>query len=199
MIRMNLETKQDVLRFCEIRRREMVACFDRLGRYECNGYSFGAYVFATHELRAPADPSHVDDHKPGKKLARVEAQLVRLPRFIAEMLPPEQHTLAFREVLKSYAKATRSIGVVTMTEMWHVETSGKTQQEALEARLRIAPRLEDAPERGERLMMQLEHSSAGRHIWYAEIKRHPSRVETWQVKVFDDAQGRLSNVVDWRS
>lgn len=196
---MNLETKEGVLRFCELRRREMVGCFERLGRYECNGYSFGAYVFATHELQGTAEPIGPDDFKTGKRLAHVKAEHVRLPRFIGQILPPEQHTLAFREVVKSYAQITRSMGALIMTEMWHAVTTGRTKEEAMAARASLPERLVDMPERGERLMMQLEHSATGRCIWYAEIKRNPTRVEPWQEPTIGDAQGRLSNLVDWRS
>jgi hypothetical protein len=45
----DLSTTAGVLRFCELRRAEMVRCFERLGRFEMNEFSFGAYVFAERD------------------------------------------------------------------------------------------------------------------------------------------------------
>lgn len=197
---MNLETKQDVLRFCELRRAEMVRCFERLGRFECNGYSFGAYVFATHAMQTPADPTQLDDYKPGRKLGRVEAQLCRLPPLIYDLLPPEQHTAVFGHVVKAFAKVTRSVGALLMSETWHVSYAGKAAGKSPEEiRGELPENLEDAPGRREALFMHLEHGLTGRRIWFAQIQRNPTLVEPWQENPMEDAKGRLVDLVDWRS
>jgi hypothetical protein len=188
----DLSTPQGVLRFCEMRRAEMVRCFERIGRFEANGYAFCAYVFATHEAKAPAELTP-EAWKPGPKLARVEPTLCQLPDWVMDQFPPEVHTQILGKTLGFFAKVTRALGVVLMTEMWMVSLPNKEDRAAL------PESLEHAPGRREGLMMSLEHSATGRKMWFAEIKRNPTRLEPWEERTPEDAEGRLLNLAEWRS
>lgn len=198
----DLSTKAGVLRFCELGRAEMVGCFERLGRFEMNGYSFGAYVFATHGIKVPATPDdRVDpsNWQTGGKLPRVAADLCRLPKVITDLIPPEQHTQLFAHVMRSYSRITKALGTLVMTEMWHANMTPADGQSPEEARAQLPDNLEHAPGRGEGLYMQLEHSATGRRVWWCEIKREPTRLGEWELREMEDAQGRLVNLADWQS
>ena len=188
---LDLSTTAGVLRFCQLRRNEMVECFHRLGRYESNGFACGAYVFATHNLLRPSNAAAgVDEWRTGKKLPAVEAALCRLPRVLFDVLPPRQHTTLFGDTLRAYGKITRAIGSLVMMEMWCAPG---------EKRDNLPTDLSEAPGRIEALYMMLEHSAVGRRIWVAEIKREPTRLEAWQDRTPAEAKGRLVDLTEWRS
>src|SRR5690606_13516949 len=116
---LDLSTKTGVLRFCELRRAEMVGCFATLGRYEANGFSFSAYLFATHEVISGAGGAAA--WRTGPKLPRVTAELCCMPEDLHGVLPPEHETEAFAFTMREMAKLSRAIGTLVMTEMWHAE------------------------------------------------------------------------------
>lgn len=193
MTSLDLSTKAGVLRFCELRRAEMVRCFERLGRFEMNEFSFGAYVFATHAIAAPTKPgASPDDWKTGRKLDHVTAETCRLPKVVFDMLPRQKHTELFSYTLRAYAKITRATGTVFMTEMWHATAKERSE---------LPADLEEAPDdvRMEALYMQLEHSATGRRVWVAEIKRNPTRLEPWDERDYGDMSGRMVDLSPWRS
>jgi hypothetical protein len=191
----DLSTKAGVLRFCELRRAEMVGCFERLGRFEMNGYSFGGYVFATHDVNS-------DGWKTGAKLDRVNAELCRMPKALIDQIPPGRQTEVFAHVMREFTKLTRAIGTVVMTEMWHVTMPGKPGKSAEEVRDELPDSLEHAPGRCEALYLQLEHGATGRRVWVAEIKRNPTRIEPWYEPYGPgetDMKGRLVDLAAWKS
>lgn len=187
----DLSSAHGILRFCEVRRTEMVRCFERLGRFEANGYAFCAYVFATHEANIPVDRDP-RAWKPGRKREQVEAVLCQLPAWVLAF-PPETHTSILGQMLRLFAKATRATGAVLMTEMWLVTAASREERDAM------PHSLEYANGRREGLMMSLEHSAIGRKMWFAEIKRNPTRLEPWEESTVDDAEGRLVDLTEWRS
>lgn len=187
---LDLSTSAGVLRFCELRRAEMVACFERLGRYESNGFACGAYVFATHDLLRPSKAAGIDDWRTGKRLAAVEAALCRLPSVLFDVLPPRQHTTLFGNTLRAYAKITRAIGSLVMMEMWSARAKDRDD---------LPDDLSQVPGRMESLYMMVEHSAVGRRIWLAEIKRDPTRLEPWKDATPAEAKGRLVDLTEWRS
>jgi hypothetical protein len=195
---LDLTTRAGVLRFCELRRAEMAGQFREQGRYDVNGYSFAGYVFATHAL-APhqADPSNP---KPGRKLERVAAELVTLPTYVADLFghDPTKIKDFYALAVRSFAKGTRAIGTLMMTEMWYVEARSQGRAPDL-VRDEYPESLEDADDRHEGLMMLLEHSATGRVMWRAEIKRNPSRLEPWEDMTPGDAEGRLVNLTSFMS
>jgi hypothetical protein len=192
---LDLSTEAGVLRFCELRRAEMVGCFERLGRFESNKFSFCGYVFATHAVEVPADWADLDGWKTGAKLARIAAERVRLPAKLHGVVPEAQETALFAITTRRFAKLTRAIGVLLMTEMWHVPRKTRAERDSLPGRLQDYK----GPDRGEALYVQVEHTATGRRVWAAEIKRLPTRLGPWVDRTPDDAEGRLVDLVEWRS
>jgi hypothetical protein len=201
---LDLSTAAGALRFCELRRNEMVGAFEQQGRFEANGYSFDAWVFATHEVIGPdkpgADPSA---WKTGRKLAAVKAKQLTLPKWF-ESVGPDLAKDIYSEALKGYAKLSRAIGTVFMTEMWMVSmtaTEGAPDPRADAQRQRDAlpDSLEHAPGRREGLCLWLEHSAAGSCQWLAEIQRDPTRLGAWQELRLEGAEGRFVNLTEFRS
>jgi hypothetical protein len=192
---LDLSTKAGVLRFCALRRAEMVGCFERLGRFESNGFAFCGYVFATHAVKVPSDPAELEGWKTGAKLGRVTAERVRMPAALHGVIPAEQETALFSMATRQFSKLSRSIGTLVMTETWVVTTA------TLDERKALPKRLEDyeGSDRRECLYVQLEHAATGRHIWFAEIERNPTRLAQWEEKTFTDSTGRLVNMAEWRS
>jgi hypothetical protein len=196
----HLDTKAGVLRFCELRRREMAEAFMQEGRFDVNGYSFTGYVFATHEIRTPRNPerSHIDEWKTGPKLDHVRGLGLRMPAALGMVVPDSQITLLWSRVIREYTKLTRAIGTVIMSETWLVfGPAGTTNMH--EYRDTLPDSLEDADNRQESLVMLLEHSAVGRKQWFSEIKRNPTRLEPWTEPDWADAEGRLTNLSDFRS
>jgi len=178
----NLAKAEDVLRFCADQREVMEQAWRSKGRFEANGYSFCAYVFATHAPTKPpgregGDP---DTWKPGRKLDKVEAKLCQLPPIIRVLDPSQSHTATFEPTLRAYARACAAIGSLFMGEGWFVELDAKTDEEAAEKREKLPRNLEDAPGRLEKLFMQLEHQVVGSRRWFATIHRDPARLGPWE-------------------
>lgn len=195
---LDLSTKAGVLRFCELRRAEMVGCFERLGRFESNGFSFEGYLFAAHELVVPGDRADLSGWKTGPRLSSVTARVCRMPEELHGLIPAEHETILFSRTLREMGKLTRAIGSVVMTEMWHA-TVDANERTLDEARSELPDRLENYDGRKEALFMQLEHTAVGRQIWTAEIRRNPTRLGPWLESQPDDATGRMVDLVGWRS
>lgn len=180
----DLTTIDGTLKFCADKRAEMESAFARDGRFEsAHGYSFMAWVFATHDL---------DETKlhPGKKLDRPEALACDLPRLFQALVHPRRLTDLFGKSVREFAALTRATGVLLLTEMWHATTpeGGKRSD--------LPPSLADAPGRSERLVMFLEHSEIGCRQWFAEIRRDPTRLDPWQETRNLAVGGRLVNLTD---
>lgn len=204
MTGLDLSTAAGVLRFAELRRAEMRNLFEARGRYECNGFSFGGFVFATHAIaRPPGEPPGEDplEHwKTGRKLPAVGAEPVQLFTWVFDILPPEKHTQLFSHVVRSYAQMTRAIGSLMMTECWLAHATKVPGETREQARDKLPRNLEHAPERQEALLMLLEHAALGeRRSWRATIERDPTRVGEWENYEMTDMTGRLVNLTSFRS
>lgn len=152
------------------------------GRFEANGYSFCAYVFATHAPtkppgRAGADPA---TWEPGRKLERVEARLCQLPPIVRLIDPTQSHTAAFERCLRPYARACKAIGTLFCGEGWFIGIQADSDEEAQRKRAALPRSLEDAPGRLEKLFMQLEHHAVGTRLWFSTIHRDPDRLGPWE-------------------
>lgn len=192
---MDLSTKADVLRFCELRRKEMVGCFERLGRFESpNGYSFMGYCFATHEAKGIFERKL----RTGPKLPAVEAVPLQIPRALMDVVPARQQTELFSRTVREFTRATKALGTLTMVEAWvaHAESKGRPWEEA---RKELPDSLADYEGRKEALIMWLEHSATGRMVWIADIDREPTRVLDWREQKWGDAEGRLIDLAGWQS
>jgi hypothetical protein len=195
----HLDTSAGVLRFCELRRREMAEGFTREGRFEVRGQSFAGYVFATHEVGSP--PSRgapIEAWKVGAKRAHVEAIPVYLPEWAGALIEPHQATELFSQCVRQYTRLTRAIGTLVMSEIWTVRLEGDREQ-AKAARDALPRSLEDADNRRESLFMMLEHSATGQRQWWSAIKRNPTRLEPWTEAKMDDAEGRLIGLSNYQS
>jgi hypothetical protein len=187
----DLSTKAGVMRFCELRRAEMAADFNRVGRYECNGFAYGGYVFAQHGLRGPPGLAP-EDWATGPKLPRITALPVTLPRIIGETMPWQQITSFFARTVREYSRATRATGVLFMTEAWRTEVEGDKPPD------RAYGWVEKQANRKEALMMMLEHPQHGRQMWMADILREPTRLEPWREHGGTVGKGRLANMMGWQ-
>lgn len=198
----HLDTSAGVLRFCELRRREMAEQFMKDGRFEVRGHSFGGYVFATHAIRVPKDRGGpIDAWKVGPKLDHVEAIPIYLPEWCDAVMEARQLTSFWAMAIKSYVKLTRAIGTLIMSETWQVQTPPgvAARVSAQEYRDTLPDSLEDADNRRESLMVLLEHSATGRRNWMSEIKRSPTRLEPWASPDYGDMEGRLVNLSGYAS
>jgi hypothetical protein len=167
--RVDLATATGVLRFAELRRAEMVRCFERLGRFESNGNSFGAFALLTHDVRRPVDPSDMDGWGTGKRLGEVAAVPFDLPRVLAAFVPAHMQSKLFAEGLRGLCKHGRAVGVLIMSEQWHGRTSSMEERRSRPARIK------DWDDRREALIMRLEHRAAGGHTWRAWAMARLSR------------------------
>jgi hypothetical protein len=168
----DLSTAAGVLRLCERRRAEMVRCFERLGRFESNGNSFGALALLTHDVRPPDDPSDMNGWGTGKRLPEIAVVPFDLPRALAAIVPEHLQSRLFAEGLRGLCKHGRAVGVVVMSEQWH----GRATPEERAAR---PARLKDWDDRREALIMRVEHRAAGGRTWRAWIERGPTRLGPW--------------------
>lgn len=192
----DLSTKAGVLRFCELRRAEMAADFERVGRFEMNGYSFGAYVLGTHAIAAlDASTWKPEAWRTGARLPQVQAMRCQLPQIVGQTMPWQDVTGFFGYTLKHFARATRARGVVFMTEAWRVILDEGEEP----APDRPYGWVEKDPRRMEALMMTLEHADFGYHQWFANILREPTRLEPWvkQPEGLRQGPGRLTNRMSW--
>lgn len=169
---LDLSTAAGALALCERRRAEMVRCFERLGRFESNGNSFGALALLTHDLLRPDDPSDLTAWGTGKRLPEIAIVPFDLPRVLAALVPEHMQSWLFAEGLRGMCKHGRAVGVVVMSEQWH----GKATPEERAAR---PARLKDWDDRREALIMRLEHRLAGGLTWRAWIEREPTRLGPW--------------------
>lgn len=181
----DLTTAAGALRFAELRRAEMTGCFNRLGRYEVEGLSFCAFVFATHAINGT---------QTGPKLARVEARQVVLPRAAQALVPPDQHADVFGTWLRSYAKVSRAIGVLVMNEQWQIRKPFDSSKTIEEQAAPIAEAFDDDTTRREVLAMWMTHPAAGHRHWMANIHRAPTRLDPWVSLRTSPVGGSLVNV-----
>ncbi len=213
---LDLSTKAGALAYAERTRKGVVQCWEKFGRFEANGFSYGASLFITHEPPSPTSIRRAAlgigqhalfDVSPGPKLARVEAMPVKLPTWMRS-LPGHETTAGhlqerelFATALRAFAKMTRAIGVIWMGETWLVDMPapppGKTHEQV---RDELPADLGEAKGRREALVVRLEHQAIPQGLmWCAEILRSPARVEPWRDFGMGDAFGRMVDFVDWRS
>lgn len=184
----DVSTHAGVMRFCEARRDEMTRCFERVGRFEENGYSFAAYVFATRGFKNEKFDTY--------KLDKVQAVVVRMPGFMREALPASEHTRAFGHVLRRFAEATAAVGTVVMGEAWLAKTpeSVKSAEEAQRWRSEQPESLAGMPGRMEGMFMSLEHQAIGKRFWRRMIEREPTRLGDWELLPLQGTDGRLVDI-----
>lgn len=198
----DLSTQAGVLRFCESKRAEMVRCFERVGRFEGNGQSFVAYLFATHEVDR-SGARNPGEWKTGAKYPCPRAVPCRVPKSplidIIGSLDPNGLKDMFAHVLRLQGKLQKAIGYVLMTEMWFVKVEGTTEEEAQREREKMPESLEDQPGRGEALYMSVEHQALGQRAWRAEILREPTRLLEWEAMESQGLAGRFADLTEWRS
>jgi hypothetical protein len=206
---LDLATEKGVLEFCEAQRREMEAVFGDLGRFEMNGYSFGAYILATHEVQPPervelgARPEAprkladvVAGWKTGDPLPRTRADLCKLPEWIRAVLPVEDHTAFFGSVVRVLSEKSRAIGTVVMGEMWMAQPAHVPGETAEQARSKLPRSLADYDGREEGLFLRLEHKVTGPRMWTKKIVRNPDGLAAdWVLNDYKNAEGRLVNLV----
>lgn len=184
---MKLDTHEGVLRFCELRRAEMVRCWERMGRFEENGFSSAAYVFATRGF--------INKDFETEKLDHVEGVLVRIPKFV-NLLPAGEHTRLFGHVIREYVKKTAAIGTLLMAEAWLAQTPehvAPTPEASEEWRRQQPEDMGDFEEKQEGLIMCLEHQGVGTRMWRNMIERNPSRLTGWKLGEHG-TEGRLVNL-----
>jgi hypothetical protein len=207
---LDLATEQGALAFCEEKRREMEGVFADRGRFEMNGYSFGAYVFATHQVLPPERSVPVGAHKPlsledvidrwrtGDELPMPRAERCRLPSFVSILIPDDQQTAFFGRAVRVLSDKSRAIGTVVMGEMWMARPDHVPGETAEQARARLPKSLEDYDGRTEGLFLRLEHKFAGSRMWTKAIHRDPDRLDDEWV-LFEETdgntEGRLVNLV----
>lgn len=196
----DLATRDGVMRFCELRRNEMMDCFETLGRFVAsNGTAYMAYVFARHAINQGKRGTDPTDWKTGPELPEIQAVPVVLPKGITELVPDNQLTRLMGLTLKGFNQLTRATGCIIMGEAWFLRDYGKESQKALEDGTYRYGWVEKHPKRGEALMMMLQHATFGSHQWVAEIHREPTRIDPWHA--IEDVQydkGRLTGLNDWR-
>jgi len=203
----DLATETGALEFAESKRREMERCFEVHGRFEMNGYSFGAYVFTTHEVIAPMQmppPNRPIEEtlarwKTGARLPQPKAELCRLPEWVRLFVRADQHTAFFGSVLRALNEKSRAIGTVVMGKSWLAMPEHVPGETAEQARAKLPASLEDYEGRREGLFLRLEHKlAAGGRMWTNEITRNPTSLGEW--KLFDEAgdgscEGRLVDLI----
>jgi hypothetical protein len=170
---LDLSTAAGALALAERRRAEMVRCFERLGRFESNGNSFGALALLTHEVRIPHGPRNLDGWGTGKRRPEVAAVPFDLPCELASVVPAHMQSKLFAAGLRDLCKHGRAVGVLIMSEQWHGRASSTEERRARPARI------EDWDDRREALIMRLEHRATGGRTWRAWIERGPTRLGPW--------------------
>ncbi len=194
----DVSTPQAVLDFCAAKRREMADVFALNGRFETReGFSFLGYIFAT--ALAKGDPPVWE------KWPQPEVVRCALPRVMLHL--PIHHTALFSAAFKQLARDSRATGSLLMAEQWMAPVKldpdkvDPNDKDAVRAALyaerdKLPDSLEDAPGRGEGLLMVLEHIDLGRLTWQAVITRNPTRLGEWQERDWPDAEGRFIGVVN---
>lgn len=200
----DLSTKAGVLRFCELRRAEMVGMLRKQGNFaSTSGHSFTGYAFMTHAV--DGDLSRASEglekvFRTGRKLPRIEAFALNLPpeEDLPETFVFKERTRFFGKVIRAFAKAGKAQGVLVFGEAWFVYQSREEYEE------RPYGWVEESPERREGLWMKLEHSAVGWRHWQCEITRAGPLIELSPWREWSEHGGvpdksRLSNLVDWES
>jgi len=185
---LDLATEQGALEFCESTRGKMELQFAISGRFEMNGYSFGAFVFRTHTVLAPDEmpgagtlESVAEAWKTGEPLPHPQAELIRLPRWVMDAMPAEHHTAFFSHVVRTISEKSRAIGVVTLGEMWFAMPDHVPGETAEQARSKLPKSLADYEGRKEGLFVSLEHKVVGKRMWTTAISRNPTRLGPWEL------------------
>lgn len=216
---LDLSTARGVLNYAQRQRDSMVDEWRKEGRFERNGFSYGAILFCTHGVQR--NGPRPEDWTSGSKLPAVKAVPVSLPRDIRGRwgggMPG--HTTErefFAHGVKTFARLAKAIGCLTLAECWFsspgtpfqrdatFEEREKAKREAQAFRDALPDDLGDAPphQRWEGLWVRLEHTGlTWPHSWMARIHRDPTRLDPWDggEMQLDDATGRLANLVEWRS
>ncbi len=211
---LDLSTKAGALAYAERTRRGMVQCFERLGRFEANGFSYGATLFITHEppsakamrrVALEVGQGEVLKLAPGPKLSRVEPMAVNLPTWMHGLPGSETinaHTHArdiFSQAVKAFAKMTRAVGVVFTAEAWTVMTNAAPGQTPQQVRDQLPADLGQADNRGECLFVSIEHAALERRYIWRSVIGAKRKIGPWVEQDWHDAQGRMVGLVDWRS
>lgn len=197
----DLATERGVLNFCERQRQEMVRCFERLGRFEVNGYSFGAWVLATHAVAAPPPNARVnlEDWRRGEQLPAAQAMRCQMPIEARFLMPPDQHTKLFGLTLRHMSELSGAIGTVVMGECWHASAPRVDGQTPQAARASLPDSLEDYDGRQESLFLRLEHKVLGERFWGKPIMRNPTRLGPWELIDVRSAGGYLADLISFRN
>lgn len=178
----NLRDAAEVLRLCEGQRAKMVDNWRENGRFEMGGLS-SAYLLIITELL-------------GEKLPMPMALPAPASAASLAHIPPEHHTEAISQALRSMARRCGAIGVVMCAEMWLVETTGaRSVEEAERLRAEMPRSLEHAPGRKEGLMMLLDHVATGPRMWTATIERNPTKLGPWKRADGDGYAGRFAGII----
>lgn len=184
-----LLTVAGALHFCELRRAEMVRCFERLGRFEMNGFSVGAHVFATRHVYMP-NPLDTETWRAGEKLPITLVETLLMPRAALNVLTAESVGPFCAGLIRRYCALSRAVGVVVMQEMWWGRTA------SLEERAQRPKRIADWDDRREVLYLRLDHQAAGTRAWQAEIHRNPTRLDEWRQREGVTNVGNFANLLD---
>jgi hypothetical protein len=195
----DLSTRAGALAFARRERERMVAEWDKHGRFERRGFSFDAWVFATHAVDRDPSRSGVEAYATGARLPAVAAVRCSPPLLLAAIDDPAVAKEGYAHVIREYAKTTRAIGTLFMSEIWTGAFTAPDREAAKRERAERPESLEDWDDRGEALYMALEHTATGRLFWLARITRNPTRLGAWEEKRFDDAEGRFVGLVEVRS
>lgn len=186
----NLDTEEGVQTFCSMKRAEMEACWAREGRFEVNGFSFGAYILATRKIVGGEDEGW-----PTEPLEHVEAVKMWLPSFAHVLVPEHQHTAMFAHIIRESVAKNAAVGTIFMGEAWMASTPrpDMTEEEVLAWRATLPADMGEFEAKREGLFMSLEHKTIGRHFWRNFIAHAPSRLVGWE-HMGAPAVGRLVNL-----
>jgi hypothetical protein len=201
-VSVDLSTKSGVLAFAKRERERMSAEFDKSGRFERRGFAFDAWVFATHAIDHDPSRTGVDAFVRAGRLPAVTACRCSPPALLAVVDDPGMQKDGYAHVIAEYAKMTRAIGTLFMSEIWvgQANLPKEAKREDFEAWRDARPAsIEDWDDRREALYMALEHTATGRLFWSAPITRKPTRLGAWEELKFDDAEGRFVGLVEVRS
>lgn len=194
-----LSTRAGALAFAQRERERMTSLFDKHGRFERRGFSFDAWVFATHAVDCDPSRSGVDAYVTGARLPTVTAVRCSPPILLAVIPDPTVAKDGYAHVVREFTKITRAIGTLFMSEIWTGRATAPDRDAAMRERAARPESIEDWDDRGEALYMALEHTETGRLYWKAPITRNPTRLGAWQELKFDDVEGRFVGLVEVRS
>ncbi len=212
---LDLSTKAGALAYAERTRRGVEQCFERLGRFEQNGFSYGAILLITHEppstkaIRRAALQLRQNETLPnfhGPKLDRVQPMPVNLPKWMHGMEGSEtigghtQQREIFSQAVKAFAKMTKAVGCLFTAEAWALHIDAVPGKTAQELRNEFPADMGQADNRREVLIVSLEHAALERRFtWTAPIEAKPRKPGPWVEMTWGDEHGRMVGLVDWRS